>query len=270
MTAAIPKTMRKLTKYKRNPIFSEVDRKSLQQFGNHCRNLRFVDAARTLYWWIHNEAWKFSPYQVYERHVSANFDRRHGTDTLQRVDISDLRVDGPNAAHGVYYQASPVVSTRKVLASLKIDYEDFVFVDFGSGKGRTLLVASEFPFKKIIGVEFGAELHECAQRNVSTYGHGKAREVEPICMDATKFVFPNANLVLYFFNPFNEYVLGQVLDNLRGSLSEHPRQAFIVYRYLPCQSLISETDGFRLLSDWRRYASINGAELKVPEPVQLR
>ena len=48
---------------------------------------------------------------------------------------------------------------RKVLASLQIAFHDYTFIDFGSGKGRALLLASEFPFKRIIGLEFSPELH---------------------------------------------------------------------------------------------------------------
>ena len=56
-----------------------------------------------------------------------------------------------------------------MLRALDIDYSDFVFVDYGSGKGRTLLVAAEFPFKKIVGVEIAQELHAIAGKNVDQY-----------------------------------------------------------------------------------------------------
>ena len=42
----------------------------------------------------------------------------------------------------------------------------FTFVDIGSGKGRTLLMASQFPFRKIVGVELIAELHQRDQENL--------------------------------------------------------------------------------------------------------
>lgn len=35
-----------------------------------------------------------------------------------------------------------------------VPLQDYDFLDFGSGKGRTLLMAASFPFKKITGVEF--------------------------------------------------------------------------------------------------------------------
>jgi len=46
---------------------------------------------------------------------------------------------------------------------------DFTFVDLGSGKGRVLLMASHYPFKRIIGVEFIPELHQVAQENIRKY-----------------------------------------------------------------------------------------------------
>ncbi len=49
--------------------------------------------------------------------------------------------------------------------------QDFTFIDLGSGKGRVLLMASEYPFQKIIGVEFMPELHRAAQKNIAGYSH---------------------------------------------------------------------------------------------------
>jgi hypothetical protein len=47
--------------------------------------------------------------------------------------------------------------------------QDFTFIDLGSGKGRALLMASAYPFKRIIGVEFMPELHRVAQENIRKY-----------------------------------------------------------------------------------------------------
>jgi tRNA G46 methylase TrmB len=33
-------------------------------------------------------------------------------------------------------------------------YSQYTFIDVGSGKGRVLFVAAEYPFRKVIGVEF--------------------------------------------------------------------------------------------------------------------
>jgi tRNA1(Val) A37 N6-methylase TrmN6 len=44
-----------------------------------------------------------------------------------------------------------------------------VIVDIGSGKGRVLLMASEFGFKEARGVEFSLNLCEIAKKNIENY-----------------------------------------------------------------------------------------------------
>jgi len=46
------------------------------------------------------------------------------------------------------------------------DFHDFIFIDLGSGKGRTLLMASDYPFRRIVGVELLLALHQIAQENL--------------------------------------------------------------------------------------------------------
>ncbi len=65
-------------------------------------------------------------------------------------------------------EAIPNIFTTRI-SSLLIDYRQFVFVDFGFGKGTALLLATEFPFKRIIGVEFSPELHRIAEENIKRF-----------------------------------------------------------------------------------------------------
>jgi tRNA1(Val) A37 N6-methylase TrmN6 len=42
------------------------------------------------------------------------------------------------------------------------DLRDYTFIDFGSGKGRALLMAADLQFKSLIGIELRKELHDKA------------------------------------------------------------------------------------------------------------
>jgi len=53
------------------------------------------------------------------------------------------------------------------------DVSSHSFVDYGSGKGRVLLVASDYAFKKIVGVEFSKVLNDVAVANIATYRSSK-------------------------------------------------------------------------------------------------
>ena len=65
-----------------------------------------------------------------------------------------------------------------------------------------MLLASEFPFRRVIGIEFAPELHAVAERNIPKYGHGPngCRAVESVCMDFFEFVLPPEPLVLFLLS----------------------------------------------------------------------
>ena len=159
------------------------------------------------------------------------YDWSHHVETRKHVRLRELTVVGNNALVGNNYQATPPKTTRTLLRDLPIRYSDFTFVDFGSGKGAVILVAAEFPFRRVIGIEFALELHEIAQRNIVQYtGRRRSPEVVSIHCDAIQFKFPLDPLVLYFFNPFRRAVMAQVVGNLLMSLQSTPREVFLLFQ----------------------------------------
>jgi SAM-dependent methyltransferase len=172
----------------------------------------------------------------------SDFDVRYGVDTdgdigggksnlRGRTFLSDLNIPSPNWIYGKDY--SPISPERfnKTLSSLQIEFDDLAFVDFGSGKGRALLLASEFPFKKIIGVEFSPELHSVAQANLLKYSSSTqaCKKLESICMDFVDFQLPEDACLLYFLDPCREKVHAKILQNVLRSWREHPRRIYILY-----------------------------------------
>jgi len=147
-------------------------------------------------------------------------------------DLSALsEVRSPNWRHGFGYQPSVPESFHCLVRALPIAYEDYVFVDFGSGKGRSLLLAASYPFKKIIGVEYCPSLHAAAEENIAAYDapEKKCNDITSVCADATSFPIPREPAILYLFNPFDAVVLEPVVKNIRRSLAEFPRKIFVVY-----------------------------------------
>lgn len=162
--------------------------------------------------------------------LDARFDRRFGTDTSGIVEVRKTGVQGPNARFAIYYEATPTRVIRRALRSGVPAPEGYVFVDYGSGKGRTLLVASEFAFKRIIGVELSWKLHATAQQNIRVYrGRGmRCTDVTSICCDAAEFELPANDLVLYFYTPFHGPVFDEVLERIKASFALRPRRLIIL------------------------------------------
>jgi SAM-dependent methyltransferase len=154
------------------------------------------------------------------------FDTQYAIDTAGIVHLHELDIQGANVRYGVRYEPTNPEWFRGLIGWLPIDYRDFVFVDFGAGKGRALVLASEFPFKRIVGVEFSAALAEIARGNVERLSERADFEVR--CVDAVDYELPDEPCVLYFYNPFASPVLRRVLENIRHSLERTPRRMFIV------------------------------------------
>jgi SAM-dependent methyltransferase len=132
--------------------------------------------------------------------------------------------------HSPYQPTDPALF-REMMASLPIEFNEFTFVDLGSGKGRTLLMASEYPFRRIVGVEILPELDRAAQENIHAYKTPtqQCSEIQAVCADARDFELPDEPLVLYLFDPLPEAPLRQLIERLGESLARSPRAVWVVY-----------------------------------------
>jgi len=152
-----------------------------------------------------------------------------GSDIYRR-EPGSLTIRGPNAVDANEYASVHPKWLSRALSSLAIDYSRYVFIDFGSGKGVPVLMASQYPFKRVIGVEFARELHETAQNNLKLWRPAiKSGSVEFAWADALEFEIPLEPCVLFFYNPFGAVVLCRVLEKVRESMKICPRDVLIVY-----------------------------------------
>jgi SAM-dependent methyltransferase len=168
--------------------------------------------------------------------LEKRFDRRFQVDTSEEIELVDPDSESDNTKQGVRHRPTAVKTFRSILSNLPDDLSDFIFVDFGSGKGRTLLLASELNFKKIIGVEFSKELHLIAQDNIHRYRSKKQHcfDIASICMDVVDFPIPNEPSVFYFMAPFEEEIMSKVLCNIQTSCLANPRKILMIY----CQQFL--------------------------------
>src|SRR5580704_12274414 len=124
-----------------------------------------------------------------QRYGDAEYDWEH------RVNTTSAAVGWRDRLLGVFhspYQPTEAALFHEMLDALHqqthFDFGSFVFLDSGSGKGRTLLMASDYPFRRILGVELLPALHRAAQENLGKYRSEsqKCFKLESICGDATE------------------------------------------------------------------------------------
>jgi len=204
--------------------------------------------SRTLYdWWARGiarngfgrtlrafvaELWGFlrdsTPEQRRRRYGDIEYDWDH------HVDTTSATVGWRNRLLGIFhspYQPTEPALFHEMMAALNIAFENFTFIDLGSGKGRTLLMASDYPFRRIVGVELLPDLNQVSQANLRKYKSAaqKCFQLESYGADARQYAFPTEPVVLYLSNPLPRAGLVQVIENVERSLEEHPRRVSVLY-----------------------------------------
>ncbi len=166
---------------------------------------------------------------------SERFDRRYGVDTHTRLMLANLTLEKSleeNLWDG--WRTGPICPDffREIMRQVRVPRDTWTFLDVGAGKGRALILAHQEGFRKVMALEFSAELIETAKRNVAQY---KARtgadlHIEWAHADATTFDYPLGPSVLFLNNPFPGPVALGTLERIERSLRAHPRPLKLVYR----------------------------------------
>jgi len=184
------------------------------------------------------------------------FDRTHGTDTSGFASANEL----PRSEHaprngpywGSHYWGSQPSFVRSAIAALP-SQQTFTFIDLGCGKGRALLVASEFHFRDIVGVELSRTLAKSARKNAQII---KARFPGRTGIvikegDACAFQMPSGNIVVYLYNPFGEEVLLKVIAALETAITAEQREVYVVYMHPSLSDCIDASPVFKRFLETR-------------------
>ena len=163
--------------------------------------------------------------RAFRRSTADEFDSGLKIDTWREVPLWKLRVQSENAAYGSKYQTTDPSVFLDAVQKVPIDARDFTFIDLGCGKGRALILAAKLGFRRVIGIEFSAELAQIARQNI----HQVGIQAEILETDASRFNFVDGNLLIYMYNPFGKSVMHSVVENLVAWRSHDKSQAYLVY-----------------------------------------
>lgn len=196
----------------------------------------FCDVASAVY----RIMMELTPARKKTRYGDLDYDLEHAVDTT-RANVN-LRTQLMATLAGHPYFATEPWLFEQIMQALPADLREFTFIDLGSGKGRAMLMASDHPFRRILGIEFLPVLHQAARKNIAKYTSERqqCKQIESVNMDVRDFAFPYGPLVVYVFNSFPQPVFAEVLENLRRAVEEDPRQVYVAYRYLEFEALLQK------------------------------
>lgn len=218
----------------------------------------FRQADRKVAWVVDQWYWRYFTYR-HRKQIPVNlaFDREHGVETAMELPLEAAGVPLADVVrgNGVYRPLTEELF-RTSIASIGIDAAKFTFVDIGSGKGKVMFMAADLPFKRIVGIEYAAGLHEVAIRNVATYRSKtqKCKDIEAVHADALDYKLPDGPLVLFTFNALAKEIMRDLLKKLdRDAASEKDRPIIFIYTNLRRVAEVGDVfDGLQNLHVIRR------------------
>jgi len=188
------------------------------------------------------------------------FDQMHGVRTSGLVPATHLVTGHANDAHmTAYYGVAPSI-LRALIGHWResvppYPIHSYTFIDVGAGKGRAVMVASEFRFRKVIGIELNPEMAATSRQNVEhwTRAHSQdptASSIAPIEIyerDALDFELPGTPTLLFLFHPFESPVLKQLLRRIETQFDDRPDTLDLLYVNAECANVIDRNPAFTQL-----------------------
>ena len=223
--------------------------KSIAEAAQSAHGLALAPAPRRAH-----DLLKLTPFPVHP------FDQMHGVDTSGLVPATHLATGHANDEHiTAYYGVAPSI-LRALIGHWREcvpphPIEDYTCIDVGAGKGRGLLVASEYSFRNVVGIELNPEMAAIARQNVEhwTRAHREdptAVRVAPIELfehDALDFDLPQTPTLLFLFHPFEAPVLKQLLRRIETQFAKRSGTLDLLYVNAECADVIDRNPGFTQL-----------------------
>ena len=159
--------------------------------------------------------------RIYQEFSNFIYDLINGVETRKMV----LGNINPDSNHNDYTTShtKTVIKSLNFVEDTLLNLEPYDFIDIGCGKGKTLLLAENYPFKKIIGYEINNEIFDVLIKNINT-------------KKSNRFVLHNSDLnfedindhsVLYFYNTFQEPLTAKFFKYLEDA--HHLENIVLIY-----------------------------------------
>jgi SAM-dependent methyltransferase len=171
------------------------------------------------------------------------FEKWHGLELGPVFHAELVSDDKDSSEHATAYQAVWCRNLREIFTQTsRVNVAPLNFIDIGSGKGKACLYAAKkMSYKKIIGIDFSEPLIAISQENAQRFGRA---DIVFKHADARKFFLPDARNLVFMFNPFDDVILREFIENNLEHFQQ--RKSIIAYANDLHRNVITEI-GFATL-----------------------
>jgi len=182
---------------------------------------------------------------------------------VKTIGTDDLVTHVPAAEleHASMYEPVNYYTGTWLLDHVEKHELDTAFLDAGCGKGRVLAMAAAYGFKHITGIDFAPRLYNDALETATALENRYADcKVDVVCADARKYDIPDQVGVIFLFNPFDEVIMNDFIDQVMESLIRKPRALKILYANPQCKQLWLDA-GFKEVATFQKLKYLRGSVL---------
>lgn len=160
------------------------------------------------------------------------YEKKYNIDTLPSSGIKNDRIINFS------YEPTPYSFLEYLFLKYPFSSNDH-FVDFGCGKGRTLIMASEYSCAYVTGYEINNDIFTILNHNIMNYKKTSlaSSEIVLIHQDVSAVSIDDTMNKFYFANPFHLKIYIKVIASILESLKRRPREVYL-FLYMPTKSTL--------------------------------
>ena len=161
-------------------------------------------------------------------------EKKYGIDTIGIDNLEQLEND--QIDHATIYMPAIYSMLEVVFDNINIASFNHL-IDIGCGKGRAICVAAAKGCKKVSGIDFSKELCMDTLQNLTII-----QQKQPLLLakiinnDAYTYAIPEDVDCIFLFNPFDDFLMEGVVEQIKKSLLTNPRMITIIYANPLCKS----------------------------------
>ena len=156
-------------------------------------------------------------------------ERKYRINTSRPIELKDLTIKNGDIRQSSRYEAVNYYILENLINRTRSLTRATTFTDLGCGKGRVMVVAAHYGFKKIRGVDFAEEVCAEARHNMTILQKELDFEYEVSCTNVLDYTVQPDDTVFFMFNPFTSNTISGFLDKVEESLLHHPRDIYFLY-----------------------------------------
>lgn len=181
------------------------------------------------------------------------FDRAYGISTSGYISLRATSFDPARFKDALAYRPVNAWALRRLLKVLSLP-KTLRFADLGSGLGRPCIIAAEYGFQHVTGVELAPDLCARARENIWACRDKFPawNSLEMVQADVLDYCAHSVDDVFFMYRPFSREVFEKVLQQLAENASRQKKVLTVVYS----ENVLQDPDYVEALSRHPAYRKL--------------